>query len=58
MVNKCSTDHFRNFSSNGPSLKFAVKIVRLKVYTDNLRQSDDLDLRSRSQLRLKLDSFF
>ena len=36
--------------------KFAVKIVRLKVYVYTIfSQSDDLALLSRSQLRLKLD---
>ena len=35
-------------------IKFAVKIVRLKVYII-FPQSDNLDLHSRSQLRLKLD---
>ena len=39
------------------SIKFAVKIVRLKV--DNYHcQSGDLDLHSKSQLRLKLDQMF
>ena len=36
---------------------FAVKIVRLKVYVI-VSQSDDLDLQSRSQLRLKVDKSF
>ena len=36
-------------------IKFAVKIVQLKVYI--ICQSDDLDLQSRSQLYLKLDKF-
>ena len=35
-------------------IKFAVKIVRLKVYI-NFSQSDDFDLHSGSQLRLILD---
>ena len=45
-------DYFRNCSSN--AIKFAVHIVRLKVYKIFF-QSDDLALHSRSQLRLKLD---
>ena len=35
-------------------IKFAVKIVRLKIYNYDYCQSDDLDLHSRSQKRLKL----
>ena len=35
-------------------IKFAVKLVRRKVYT----HSDDLDLQPRSQLRLKVDTCF
>ena len=38
-------------------IKFAVKIVRLKVYI-LFSQSDDLNLHSRSQLRLKRDTCF
>ena len=38
-------------------IKFAVKIVRLKVYII-FSQSDDLDLHSRSQLRRKLEKYF
>ena len=38
-------------------IKFSVKIVRLKVYVI-FSQSDDLDLYSRSQLRLKLNKCF
>ena len=38
------------------SIKFAVKIVRLKVYII-FSQSDDLALHSKSQLRLKLEKF-
>ena len=37
-------------------IKFAVKIVRLKVYNDHC-QSNDLGLHSRSQKHLKLDYF-
>ena len=37
-------------------IKFAVEIVRLKVYII-LSQSDDLALHARSQLRLKRDTF-
>ena len=37
-------------------IKFAVKIVRLKVYM-TIAQSDVLDLHSRSQVRQKLDFF-
>ena len=37
-------------------ITFSEKIVRLKVYII-FSQSDDLDLHSRSQLRLKLDTF-
>ena len=35
-------------------IRFAVQIVRLQVFYDHC-QSDDLDLRSRSQVRLKRD---
>ena len=38
-------------------IKFAVKIVRVKVYIIAF-QSDDFDLHSRSQLRLKHDNWF
>ena len=38
-------------------IKFAVKIVRLKVYKFDHCQSNDLDLHSRSQVRLKRDYF-
>ena len=37
------------------AIKFTVKTVRLNVYIQSFPQSDDLDLHSRSQLRLKLD---
>ena len=37
------------------AIKFAVKIVRLKIYIYDHCQSDDLDLHSRSQLHLRLD---
>ena len=38
------------------SIKFAVKIVRLKIYII-FSQSDNFALNSRSQLHLKLDRF-
>ena len=37
-------------------IKFAVKIVWLKVYM-TIASFDDLDLHSKSQVRLKLDYF-
>ena len=45
-------DYFRTIQAM--PMKFAVKIVRLKVYNYDYCQSDDLDLHSRSQKRLKL----
>ena len=38
------------------SSKFAVKIVRPKVYKYVICQSDNLDLHARSQMRLKVDN--
>ena len=49
--NKCS---IISETVEATSIRFAVKIVRLKVYTI-FSQSDDLALHSRSQLCLKLD---
>ena len=48
-------DYFRNYSSNMP-ITFALKIVQLLTKClYGYCQFDDLDLRSRSQVRLKFD---
>ena len=48
-------NYFRNSSSN--PITFAVKIVQRKVHI-SFSQFDDIDLHSKSHLRLKLDNIY